>query len=104
MESVDATLIGFMGLAENNLSALFLDPDHLGQGGGRQLVDYARQLKGPLVVDVNEQNASAIGFYQALGFEVFDRSEVDSTGRPFPLLHMRETDAAPPHRESPEAP
>jgi putative acetyltransferase len=38
---------------------------------------------------VNEQNAAALGFYEALGFEVVARSPLDDTGRPYPLLHMR---------------
>jgi putative acetyltransferase len=41
-------------------------------------------------VDVNEQNEAARRFYEACGFEVAGRSETDSAGRPFPLLHMRE--------------
>jgi putative acetyltransferase len=42
-----------------------------------------------LTVDVNEQNPAACRFYEACGFVVEGRSELDSTGRPFPLLHMR---------------
>ena len=87
--------IGFLGLAGDDLSALFLDPDHRGRGGGRLLVAHAQALRGgALTVDVNEQNPAARGFYEALGFEVVGRSPVDDDGRPFPLLHMRR--AAPP--------
>lgn len=85
--------VGFAGLSSNNLEALFLHPDHLGRGGGRMLVEHARSLKGPLRVDVNEQNPAALGFYEALGFEVVGRSEMDGGGRPFPLLHLAEADA-----------
>ncbi|HKB39870.1 MAG TPA: hypothetical protein VKD72_25770, partial [Gemmataceae bacterium] len=42
-----------------------------------------------LTVDVNEQNAAARGFYEACGFVVEGRSELDDQGRPYPLLHMR---------------
>jgi putative acetyltransferase len=41
------------------------------------------------MVDVNEQNEQAVGFYRHLGFEVEGRSSVDGLGLPFPLLHMR---------------
>lgn len=84
-------IVGFAGLSGNKLEALFLHPDHLGKGGGKMLVAHARHLKGPLLVDVNEQNPAAVRFYEAVGFEVFGRSETDDGGRPFPLLHMRET-------------
>jgi putative acetyltransferase len=81
--------MGFMGLTGSKLEALFLAPEFHGQGGGRKLVQHAQQLRGELTVDVNEQNPAACRFYQACGFVVEGRSELDSTGRPFPLLHMR---------------
>jgi putative acetyltransferase len=86
----DGAPIGFMGLAGDDVAALFLDPAHRGQGGGRRLVEHAQALRGgALTVDVNEQNPEARGFYEALGFAVVGRSPVDGAGRPFPLLHMR---------------
>ncbi len=82
--------VGFMGLAGEGISALFLEPARRGQGGGRGLVAHAQELRGgDLTVDVNEQNHAAVGFYQALGFVVVGRSPLDDGGRPFPLLHMR---------------
>jgi putative acetyltransferase len=82
--------IGFMGLDGDEISALFLEPAQRGHGGGRQLVGHAQaQRNGELIVDVNEQNLGARGFYEALGFVVVDRSPVDDDGRPFPLLHLR---------------
>jgi putative acetyltransferase len=62
------------------------------RGGGTLLIEHARrQLGGPLRVDVNEANLGAIGFYVANGFSITGRSAVDDEGRPFPLLHMKET-------------
>jgi putative acetyltransferase len=88
--------IGFLGLSANAIEALFLEPAYRGQGWGRRLVAHAQALRtGPLAVDVNEQNAAARGFYEALGFVVVGRSPLDSAGRPYPLLHMR--------REAPDA-
>jgi putative acetyltransferase len=84
------TLIGFMGLSGNSLEAMFLDPQHLRAGHGRRLVEHARGLKGALTVDVNEQNSGARRFYEACGFTVVGRSELDGHGQHFPLLHMRE--------------
>ena len=82
--------VGFMGLAGDDIAALFLDPACRGRGGGRRLVEHAQALRGgDLTVDVNEQNAAAVRFYEAVGFVVAGRSPVDDAGRPFPLLHMR---------------
>ena len=85
--------IGFLGLSGSTIEALFLAPEFFRSGGGRMLVDHARRLKGSLKVDVNEQNDAALRFYESCGFAVTGRSELDSSGRPFPLLHMRETRA-----------
>jgi putative acetyltransferase len=87
--------IGFLGLAGSSIAALFIDPAHRGRGGGRRLVSHAQKLGGvALTVDVNEQNVAARGFYEALGFAVVGRSPLDDSGRPYPILHMRQ-DAPP---------
>jgi len=90
----DGRLIGWMGLDGAKLEALFIDPDHAGKGHGRRLVGHARALKGPLTLDVNEQNPRAVAFYRRLGFRVTGRSDLDGQGRPFPLLHMAEGEYA----------
>jgi putative acetyltransferase len=82
-------IMGFMGMSGSEIAALFLAPEFRGRGGGRQLVRHAQELRGELTVDVNEQNAAARRFYEACGFVVEGRSELDDAGRPFPLLHMR---------------
>lgn len=80
--------LGFMFLHEGHLEALFVDASARGLGVGKQLVSHALALHPNLSVDVNEQNQQAIGFYQHMGFQVTGRSERDSQGRPYPLLHL----------------
>jgi putative acetyltransferase len=84
--------IGFMGLSDDEVESLFIAPEHLRHGAGKLLLEHARKLKGRLRVDVNEQNPAAVKFYVANGFDVIGRSAVDSAGRPFPLLHLREAE------------
>lgn len=90
LEGDEGAIEGWMGLAGSSLEALFLDPAQARKGHGRRLVEHARALKGPLTVDVNEQNPEALRFYEACGFRVVGRSELDGQGRPFPLLHLAE--------------
>lgn len=89
--------LGFLAFADNVIEGLFIDPDYHGRGSGRALVAHAQQLAGgTLSVDVNEQNTSALRFYRSVGFEVTGRSDTDSAGRPFPILHLtRDPSAAP---------
>src|SRR5215469_5570524 len=66
--------IGFLGLSGSNVEALFIAPEFFRLGGGRMLLDHAHRLKGPLIVDVNEQNPEAVRFYEACGFGIAGRS------------------------------
>lgn len=80
---------GFIGLDGTKIEMLFVDPDHHGQGVGRRLIQHAERLKGArLQVDVNEHNEGAYAFYQRLGFVQTGRSELDGSGRPYPLIHL----------------
>lgn len=83
-------IIGFIGIAENKVEMLFIHPEYFGRGVGRKLMEMT-MLEYPQIneVDVNEQNEQALGFYRHLGFKVFNRSELDPLGNPFPILHMR---------------
>ncbi len=83
------TIRGFMGMRGNEMESLFLAPEFQRRGAGRQMVRHAQELYGELTTEVNEQNAAARRFYEACGFVVTGRSELDGQGRPYPLLHMR---------------
>ena len=87
-------LVGFVGVANGKMEALFVHPSWHRAGIGRRLARHAIVELGATAVDVNEQNGQAVAFYVRLGFEVHGRSELDSTGKPFPLLHMRLRNAA----------
>ncbi|AMG86591.1 MULTISPECIES: acetyltransferase [Bordetella] len=82
-------IAGFMGMSGNKIEMLFVDADKRGRGAGRRLLNFARSLHDSLRVDVNEQNAQAVGFYLHSGFVETGRSDTDDAGRPFPIIHMR---------------
>jgi putative acetyltransferase len=81
--------MGFMGMSGAKMESLFVAPEFHRRGAGRQMVRHAQALHGELTADVNEQNLAARAFYEACGFVVESRSELDEQGRPYPLLHMR---------------
>jgi putative acetyltransferase len=90
---------GFLGVADGKIEMLFIHPSFRGGGAGRRLVHHAVHTLGATMVDVNEQNGQAVGFYLRMGFAVEGRSELDGQGNPFPLLHMRLAPAAEPAGE-----
>ncbi len=83
-----AEIVAFMGAAENRLEMLFIHPAHQQKEIGRQLLEYSINKMQVTKVDVNEQNTYALNFYKYNGFRVVGRSEFDTTGKPYPLLHM----------------
>ncbi|MBD5246602.1 MAG: GNAT family N-acetyltransferase [Barnesiella sp.] len=81
------SLVGFIGLREDMIEMLFIDSDNRGQGYGSCLIEFAKS-HGARKVDVNEQNPSALSFYQSKGFTITGRDSTDDAGRPYPILHL----------------
>ncbi len=82
-------MTGILGVAGTDLAMLFVDPDFIGQGYGRQLMLFALHDLKATTVEVNEQNIQAVNFYRKFGFVVYDRAEKDSEGKDYPLLKMK---------------
>lgn len=83
------TVMGFIGVADEKVEMLFLDPKYFGHGIGKKLLTFAVDELNADKVDVNEQNTKAIKFYQKFGFETFERTDKDDQGREYPLLRMK---------------
>ena len=69
VKEYDGDIVGFIALLENEVGAIFLDPAHHGKGMGRQLMDFAAELRGSLTVEVFRDNAVGRKFYDAYGFQ-----------------------------------
>tara|TARA_R110002074_G_scaffold4288_4_gene21360 strand:+ start:15 stop:446 length:432 start_codon:yes stop_codon:yes gene_type:complete len=72
---------GFIAMLGDEIGGLFVDPAHHGQGLGRAMVDHVVAQKGPLQVQVFEQNAIGRRFYERYGFTFQARSIHDATGQ-----------------------
>ena len=83
----DGVYAGFIGLRENKIEMLFIDSKWQGRGFGTKLIEFAKR-NGVTLVDVNEQNVSALKFYQNQGFRIISRDDTDDAGRPYPILYM----------------
>jgi putative acetyltransferase len=81
--------VAFMGVENDVLEMLFVSPSYIGVGIGRRLVQYVIDHFNIEEVTVNEQNPSAVGFYEHIGFKSYKRTDCDEQGRPFPLIYMR---------------
>ncbi len=81
--------VGFMGTQSGKIEMLFLHPCRFRRGIGRILIQKAFAEQDVRYVDVNEQNPSAVKFYERMGFRVFRRDSADDQGNPFPILRMK---------------
>ncbi len=84
----DTVPVGFVGVRDNRIEALFVHAGAHRQGIGRRLVEQCLRRRTVLHVDVNEQNEGARRFYEQLGFRPIGRSRLDGCGRPYPILHL----------------
>ena len=88
---------GFIGVSEKTIEMLFVSPKFFGIGLGKRLIleainaFFAEQDK--ILVDCNEENKKGLHFYQKLGFKQLGRSEKDSSGRDFAIIHFSITKA-----------
>lgn len=79
---------GFMAVEDGKIEMLFIHPAHRGTGLGKKFISHAITILQASRVDVNEQNIQGLGFYKHMGFKVANRSPLDGSGNPFPILHM----------------
>lgn len=81
--------VAFMGIEERKLEMLFIKNSERGKGLGKQLLNYSIDNYNVNELAVNEQNPKAQGFYEHMGFKVYQRNELDDQGNPYPVLYMK---------------
>ncbi len=81
-------MVAMAAVKKGNLDMLFVHPDHLGAGVGGMLLRHAMDQLGVQTLQVNVQNEAAVGFYRHFGFQAVGRSEVDGSGKPYPIMMM----------------
>ncbi|WP_427110393.1 GNAT family N-acetyltransferase [Lysinibacillus xylanilyticus] len=81
-------LIGFSGTNNQHLEMLFLEPTEIGRGFGKQIIQQLIKDFNIRSVDVNKDNENAKMFYLKNGFTIVSEELTDSSGRPYPILHL----------------
>ena len=72
---------GFIALMDNEVGAIFLQPEHHGKGLGKALMDKAQALHSDLEVEVFKENSIGRKFYSKYGFEEFEEKLHEPTGQ-----------------------
>lgn len=81
--------VAFAGIGGRKLEMLFVAASHIGEGIGKSLLCRAVDDYGVDELTVNEENARAVGFYEHMGFQPYNRSERDEQGGYHPILYMK---------------
>ncbi len=66
----NSTLCGFIGLSNNTIEGIFVKSDMQSKGIGKMLLDYVKNLKDNLFLNVYQKNTYALKFYQREGFSI----------------------------------
>ena len=79
---------GFVGIINNKIEFLFVNPDEFGKGYGRELLLYSLENHNAKHVDIHQQNVYALSFYSKAGFKVVSKSNKDIFGNSYPVCHL----------------
>ena len=71
---------GFIGLNDEYVEGIFVSGEMQSQGIGKILLNYAKDKRNTLLLNVYQKNARAISFYQREGFEIQHSGLDEATG------------------------
>ncbi len=72
----DGDVIAFIGIMDKYIAGLFVKEDFQTNGYGKALLNYVKQSKEELFLQVYKENKQAIHFYQREGFEI-NKEQID---------------------------
>ena len=71
---------GFISVINNNfIGALFVEKNYQGQGIGKSLIHYAKNLYDNLSLAVYKENEKALEFYKKMGFKIISENINEDT-------------------------
>lgn len=76
----DQKIQGFIGLSDKYIEGIFVSEKMQSQGIGKLLLNYIKDRKDVLRLNVYQKNIRAIHFYQREGFEIQCESLDEATG------------------------
>ena len=76
----DTEIQGFIGLNNEYIEGIFVSAEMQSKGVGKILLNYAKDTKNKLLLNVYQKNTGAISFYQREGFEIQHSGLDEATG------------------------
>lgn len=72
-------IVGFIGMTDDYIAGIFIKEAAQSNGIGKQLLNYAKEIKTALHLSVYQKNARAVSFYQREQFIIQSENMDDST-------------------------
>ena len=76
----DTEIQGFIGINDEYVEGIFVSGEMQSQGIGKILLNYAKDKRNKLFLNVYQKNVRAISFYQREGFEIQHSGLDEATG------------------------
>ena len=76
----DQKIQGFIGLSNEYIEGIFVSGEMQSQDIGKTLLNYAKEKRNKLLLNVYQKNTQAISFYQREGFEIQSNGLDEATG------------------------
>lgn len=84
------TVVGFVGVDDDYLAWLYIDPAHYGKGIGRELLRIGvREIGTGAWTIVLDGNKAAISLYESEGFQESERFGGENNGYPVTCIKMK---------------
>lgn len=88
---IENKIMAFIGLNNNYIEGIFVKKQVQSKGIGKQLINYVKNLKKELNLNVFQKNLNAINFYKNLGFKIIDESIDINTNEEEYLMKWKKT-------------
>lgn len=75
----DSNIQGFIGLTDNYIAGIFVDVNMQSKGIGKQLLDFVKEIKNSLTLQVYTNNERAVKFYERENFKIQEEKTDDNT-------------------------
>lgn len=80
---------GFAGLDQEYIAGIFVRKEARSEGIGKALLDFVKEKKQELTLNVYRKNERAVRFYEQEGFHIIERTTDESTGEKEYLMRWK---------------
>lgn len=77
---INSNIYGFIGLNNDYIAGIFVCNQKRSMGIGKQLLDYVKEIKQQLKLNVYQKNTKAVNFYQRENFKIQNSCTDTATG------------------------